>query len=150
MADPVSKAQIDPNFEKRVRDLQRAAQAEYDGRSGTGQVQWLRPTGLTGGLFDLEGLHVPFNRDAANKDYLEAVKNPDQPGTTGDVVATTTMIDSLAAMERAYRSRHTLRRPRAMALMLGRKRGHGNERGAVTQGFLEYVRSLMRQAKQPQ
>lgn len=149
MADPVSKAQLDPNFEVRLRDLQKHAAAEHDARtSGDGQVRWDRPGSYAGDLFDLKSMHEPFSRERANSDYLAAVTDPENPGTVGDVIATTTMIDYLAVMERAFRMRHTMRRPRAVALMLGRKRGLGGERGPFIQAGVEYVRSLLKQAKQ--
>lgn len=140
---------MDPNFEKRLRDLQQAAKAEYEGQSsGAGTTHWFRPQEWTGDVFKLEALHEPFDRKKANEDYQKAVKDPEAPGTTGDVVATTTMIDYLAAMEAAFRVRHTMRRPRAMAHMLGRKRGHGSEKGPLIQCGVEYLRGVLKQSKQ--
>lgn len=147
MADPVSKADIDPVFEKRLRDIQQAAAAEHDQRSVGGQVLWDRPTGWAGVLTDFQAMHTAFARDKANADYLEATKDPKHPGTTGDIAATTTMIDYLATLERAFKVRHTLRRPRAMAHTLARKYGHGHQHGPLIQSVLEHVRRTLRQAK---
>lgn len=147
-ATPQSKADVDPNFEKRIRDIKTQAAKEATARDTGAQTPWFRPEGWNGDLFDVEGLSEPYSREAANQAYLEAVKDPANPGTTGDVVATLTMIDELAAMERAMRLRH-MRRPRAVTHMLARKAGHGDDRGPITQCYLEYVRSILKQAKAP-
>lgn len=140
---------MDPNFEKRLRDLQLHAAQEYAARGEGGQVQWFRPGGWDGDLTDLEGMGEPFSRAQSNQGCVDAIKDPKQPGTTGDVVAATTMIDYLATMERAFRVRHTFRRCRATALMLGRVRGHGSDNGSFIQTGVEYVRAIIRQAKEP-
>ncbi len=150
MADPSSSAQVSPLFEARLRELSQHAAAELAARREAGRVRWCRPAGWSGDLTDWEGLHVPFARDESNQTYLASVKKPPEPGTSGDIVASTTMIDYLAGMERAMRARAFLRGPRAMAHMLGRKRGHGSPQGVFLQNGLEYVRGLLTQAKVPQ
>lgn len=149
IATPTAKAEVDPNFEKRLRDLKTHAKTEAAARPKGQPVKWFRPQGWNGDPHDWEGLGEPFDRTKANTDYENAVKQPDQPGTSGDIAATTTMIEELAAMERAFRVRHTLRRPRAVAHMLGRKQGHGSDQGPLIVSGLEYVRSLLARAKQP-
>ncbi len=145
---PVSKADMDPVFEKRFRELQQHAQTEYTQRRTGGQVKWDRPIDWNGNPFDFEGMHLPpFSREKANADYLKAVQNPDAPGTTGDVVATLTMIDVLAIMERAFRVRYTMRRPRGVAQLLGRKRGQGDAKGAFIESYVEYLRAVLEQSK---
>lgn len=144
---PSAKATMDPNFDKRMRELKENAKQEYEERSQGNQVKLFRPKGWNGDLFDVEGLSTPFLRDKANQDFVEAVKDAQSPGTTGDLVATTTMIDELAMMEAAFRSRHTMRRPRAVAHMLARKRGHGDDKGPFIQLGLEYVRGLLEQSR---
>jgi hypothetical protein len=138
---------MDPNFEKRIRDLQQAAANEYTARSLGNQVPWFRPVGWNGEVFDVEGISPSFSRSASNGDYLNAVQDPTAPGTTGDVVATTTMLDTLACMERAFRVRQGSRRCRATAQMLGRKRGQGDGLGPLVQNYLEYVRHVLAEAK---
>ncbi len=149
MATPKAKAGVDPNYERQCRKLKTHAKAEHAKRSTGEQTTHYRPVGWNGDPFDYEGMSPPFNRDKANSDYEDAVKDPSAPGTTGDVVATTTMIDTLGAMERAFRVRQTLRRPRAMAHHLARQRGHGDDLGPFTQLNLEYVRAILKQAGKP-
>lgn len=135
------------NFSRRLQELREVARLEYEGRRSGGQVRWFRPDGWDGDLFNFVGMHAPFSRDDANQQYLDAVKDPANPGTTGDVVAATTQIDFLACLERAFRVRHTLRRPRAMAHMMGRMAGHASEHGPLVQCGLEYVRAVLKQAR---
>lgn len=145
-ATPKSKADVDPNFEKRIRDVKNHAAAEAESQDTGQQTKWFRPQGWDGNVFDTEGMATAYSREAANQSFLEAVKDPENPGTTGDVVATLTMISTLAGMERAARLRH-MRRPRAIAHMLGRKAGHGDDRGPLVQCNLEYVRGTLKQGK---
>jgi len=147
-ATPQSVADMDPDFQTRLKELEQQAAAEYQARSQGGQVLWYRPGGeFSSDVFDLSAMGEPFDRSQANQDYIAAVKDPDNPGVSGDLVAATTQIDYLAVLERAYRMRHTMRRPRAVAHMLGRKLGHGNDLGPIVKCGLEYVRGLLRQAK---
>ena len=140
---------MDPNFEKQLRALKDHAKNEYAARSVGGQVRWFRPAEWNGNPFDYAGLHAPFARDHANQGILAAIKDPTSPGTTGDVVAAVTMIDALSAMEQSFKARHTLRRARAMAHHLGRKLGHGDDNGPLVQLGMEYVRTVLAQAKTP-
>jgi hypothetical protein len=143
---PVSKASVDPNYENRLRDLKTAAAAEAAARSRGEPVAWDRPAGWNGDVFDFAGFAPPYAADKATADYLAAVSDPASPGTPGDVVATTTMLDYLAVMERAFRVRH-MTRPRAVAHAIGRKAGHGSDTGPIVQAGLESVRRTLRQAK---
>lgn len=147
---PQSKATMDPNYEKQLRKRKTDARAEYEGKKAGGRAKWDRPVGWSGDPFDLEGLHTPHSRDQANENLVDAMKDAAAPGTTGDVVACSTMINRLSTMERAFKVRHTLRRVRATAHVLGRKKGHGDDRGPYIQLGVEYVRELLRQAKKPQ
>lgn len=146
MATPKSKANVDPNYEKRIRDAKNHAAAEAESRDTGRQTKWSRPQGWDGNVFAVDGIAAPFSREAANQSFLEAVKDPENPGTGGDVVATLTMISTLAGMERARRLR-LMRRPRAIAHMIGRKAGHGDDRGPLVQCNIEYVRGVLKQGK---
>lgn len=148
MADASSKAQMDSNFEKRLRECQATAADEAAARLANNQTMWHRPAGWAGDPFDFSGMGTPFDRSSLTQDYLSAVKDPEAPGTTGDVVATTTMIEVLSGMERALRVRHTLRRPRAMAHLIARKRAQGEDSGVFVQAGLEYLRNVLKQAKE--
>ena len=149
MADPVSKASMDENYEKQMRQRKLDAKAAATAGVVAGQVRWERPVGWNGDPFDYTSMHVVCARNQANQFLLDAIKDSVNPGTTGDVIACSTMINRLSIYERAMKVRHTLRRCRATAQMLGRKTVHGGDRGTYAQLALEYVRSLLKQAKKP-
>jgi hypothetical protein len=150
-----SKAEVDPNFEEQIRRIRDRAKEEGEARENNEQTQWLMPNKQPGGvdiewsgdLFDCEDLSTPFLRDGANDKFEEATKDAEDSGVTGDLIITTLQVDYLACMERAFRCRHTMRRPRAMAHMTGRRKGHGDEKGTLTQVNLEYIRNLLKRAQ---
>ena len=144
-----AKADVDPNFTAQIVALRTQADAEQKARIKGNQVAWMVPDKgeWSGDLFDREGMARAFQRDKANEDFVAATSDPLKPGVTGDMIVTTLMIDYLACMGRAYHARHTMRRPRAMAHAMGRKKGHGDNNGTLTQTALEYVRSTIQQMK---
>lgn len=147
---PVSRANMDPNYENRCRDFQTAANTEASNLTVGGAPIWFRPEGWDGRLSGagyLENMSTPFSSEAATRDYLEAVKDPSNPGTSGDVVATTIMAETLSVMERAFRARHTLRRVRATCHVIGRKTAQGQPTGAFIQSNVELVRKLLARTK---
>lgn len=142
-----AKVDMDPVYQRRLEELRDAAAAEYAARAVGGRAVWLRPGDWNGAVHDFVGMEVPFSRLAANDDFVDAVKDQNSPGVPGDLISSTTMIEYLACMERAFRLRHTMQRPRAMAHTIGRKLGHGNNAGPFIQNALEYVRALIQQSK---
>lgn len=148
MTEPAARADMDPVFEARCNDLRDQAAAEAAARRKGEPVPWLRPAGWEGDVFDYEAMGAPFSRARANE-WMVAALDPEAPGVSGDLVSCQTQIETLACLERAFRDRHTLRRPRAIAHMLARKRGHGDARGLFTQNAIEYVRMINKQAREP-
>ena len=158
---PQKKSDIDPNFQRQITSQQSQGLAEGKNRVQDVQCQWNMPdlTGQDesdaaqwdGNLFDsgYTTLGQPFNRDVANQNYEDATSDPENPGMAGDLVVTTTQIDLMSTMERAFRARHCSRFPRMVAHSLGtRKYGHGSETGTFTQSMLNYVQSLLNQMAQ--
>ncbi len=153
MADPpkpTAKVNMDPNFEKRLRDVQTHAQEEFEARPQGNQVKWFRPENYNGDLTDIDNMGDSFTRDQANREAVDAVKDPSAPGVSGDTVAAVTMIETLACMERAFRMRHSLRRIRGTAQAMGRIKGHSDAKGPLIQNGVEYIRQVIAQARKPQ
>jgi hypothetical protein len=144
---PKSKVDVDPNFEMRVRDLQQQAASAAPALTNGNQVQWFRPGDWKGDVFDYEGFKEPFTTEDAENGFVDANKDPNNPGTTGDLITAITQIDYMDCMERAFRARNAYPLPRAMALMAGRKTGHGDPKGTFIETATEYVRRLAKQAK---
>lgn len=144
---PTAKVNADETFEKRFHELTDRAKEESEARQKGEQVRWDRPSDLTANVFDFKAMGKPFSRQAINDEGVSAVSDPEKPGTTGDIVAATTMIETLACMERAYRMRHTMTRPRAVAHSLSRKRGHGDPTGVFGRNAIEYLRQVIKQSR---
>ena len=140
---------MDPVFQDQVQEHQKQAQKEYDKRHTQDQYPWTMPQlkGWSGDLWDWEGMKEPFKREKANQDFVSATKDQFNPGVTGDLVITTTQIDYLAVMERAFRARHTYSWARAYAQKLGRRKGHGDPSlGLFVYGIIEYIHGLLKEA----
>ena len=147
MAEPKAKAELDPSFKTLMDDLRDHAAQQSEARPNGEQVRWFRPSNGDGKLTDFQALGDAFDRSQSNEQFIDAVKDANDPGVTGDLVATTTMIDTLSVWERAYRMRHTMRRPRAVAHALGRLKGHGAQDGVYGRNNVEYVRGILKQSR---
>ena len=149
MAAPTAKSDIDPNFEAQVTELQAQAAAEQTTRVVGQQALWMRPAlnGWDGDLFDWVGMSQPFDRSQANGWFVDAVKDPTDSGTVGDLLVTTIQVDYLSIMERSFRMRHAMGRPRALVQAMGRKLGHGDNTGPLVQSVLEHVRGVVKRNK---
>ena len=147
---PTRKSDVDPTMYLQLKEQSVEALAqEYVNRSMQNQFHWHMPQKIkwSGDLFDWSGMHEPFDRNESNKSFVKAIQDPNNPGVSGDLGITTSQIDYLAVMERAFRARHTCRWPRVCAHMLGRRRGHGNEEmGLFKFGVLGAVRGMVKQS----
>lgn len=144
---PVPRVDVDPNFERQLRNLRDAARAQAPALRSGGQVRWTRPLGWNGDPHDYAGIHAALNRDTANQQCVDALADPNLPGTTGDVVAATLMVDYLATMERAFKNRVTMGKCRRLAHAAGRRAGHGSDTGPLIQCPLEFLRRLVQRSK---
>jgi len=120
-----TKASVSVTFTKRLRELQKNADAMQDAFQGNGQRSWQIPEEMSTSLLEVEKLHEPaFEREDMNNEYDSATNDPANAGTTGDVIALKLQIDYNAMEERAFRHRH-MSLCRAMCLGHGRRRGQG-------------------------
>lgn len=142
------RVDVDPNFQRQVQACRTSAAQEAETRQTGNASQTMAPVNndWSGDLFDWDGIHQAFHRDRANSQMIEAMQDSRDSGVVGDLIAATMQIETLAVMERAYRARHTMRFPRAVAHALGRKYGHGHVQGAFSRGMLEYVRGLIKES----
>jgi hypothetical protein len=147
---PASKVDVDPNFERQLRKIKDDARAASEALRSGGQVKWMRPHDWEGDPTDYESIHEALNRDRANEQFVDAVKDAQAPGVVGDTISATLMIDYLATMERAFKNRATMSHCRRIAHVAGRKKGHGSDTGPLVQSSLEYLRRVVRKAKGPQ
>ena len=100
---------------------------------------------------ELENMSGPFSRQDIFDEFSEVLSPATKqapPGTVGDIIAATTMAETLSVMERALRMRHTMRRIRATCHVIGRKKAHSSDTGPFTQNNVEYLRGLLKQSRQ--
>lgn len=116
-------------FHNRLTDLRDQAKRMHNALQGKAQRQWQIPSDFTGSLLDIAELHNPsFDRTKINDNYEQAVKDPDKPGTNGDVIGLKLQIDYNACEERAFRARHTTL---CRAMCLGHARRYGQGHGGL-------------------
>ncbi len=144
---PRSCVDVDPNFERQLRNLKTLFAAQEQPLREGGQVKWMRPLGWSGDPTDFSAIHAALNRDQANQQYIQAVQDARQPGVAGDLIAATVMIDYLATAERALLNRITMNRCRRQAHAAGRARGHGSDRGVFVQSGIEYIRRIVARSR---
>ena len=147
MSEASSNIAVDTYLETQLTTLQTQAKDEGTVRQSGAQNKWMRPELFeTGGdPKDWRDIADIFSSDATNQVVIDAIKDVNNPGTTGDLVIANLETDYLATMERAYRLRLTMSWPRAVAHACGRKLGHGHANGPLMRG-LEYLRNLVAQA----
>jgi hypothetical protein len=146
---PTAVATIDPVLDLQIQTLRDQARDEATQRPRGNQVKVMMPDlrNWSGDLFAYEDMASPFDRSQSNAWFTEATKDAKKPGTTGDLALTTLQIDLLATLERSFRARHTMSRPRAMAHVTGRKFGHSHDRGPLSQGYMEFLRGIEKDSK---
>lgn len=106
MAEGKTKSKYDKTLERQVEKLVEDNKSISDAtlQYGSGRV-WIHGSNDYE-LTDISGLKEPFKREDLQANYAE-VMNDEDPGTAADKVAIKFQSDYLAAMERAYRLRHT-------------------------------------------
>jgi hypothetical protein len=150
---PRSKVNMDANYESRFRDFMLHAEDEAQRVSQGRGIAWFRPGDWDGDLSAarFEEMSEPFLRQDLFNEFSETVSpasKEEPPGTVGDIIAATTMAETLSVMERALRMRHTMRRIRATCHLVGRKKAHGSDTGPFLQSNVEYLRGLLKQSRQ--
>ena len=149
--NPSMKSNIDPLFSKQVQELAQKAKEQNERRFGKG-VKWMMPKkeGWSGDPFKYQEMEQMFGtpgRGHGEKlaDWTEEVlKDGDNPGMSGDLIVISTQADYLSMMERAFRSRHTMSRPRAWAHAIGSHAGQGEPQGAFKQNAMEYISGILK------
>ena len=145
------KSNLDPLFTKQVQKLAERAQEQKERVKGV-QVKWMMPEkeDWSGDMFQLQSMEGMFGKAGRGHgeklaDMAEDVlSDGNKPGMAGDIIAISTQADYMAMMERAFRCRHTMRRPRAWTHAAGRHKGQGKPQGAFKQGAMEYVSGILK------
>ncbi len=149
---PVARSVEDPVFHALVNDMVDSTAAVATAAQEN-RWDWMMPTtagqaaNWDGGLFYNKDLSKPFNRQAANDALIDAIKDPTNAGVTNDGPCLTAQLSWVSALERAFRARHAMRAPRAVALAMGRMQGHGHANGLFRRVVQGSVAELLKRAK---
>lgn len=130
MARGTKKGKIHDVFTERAEELRNQAEAQTQAFTGSGGRPWQVPESLDErDLHAVPKLHDPaFERTEINANYDEAVQDPNNPGTNGDVMSLKMQADVLAVQERGFRLRHAS--PiRCLTVAMGRRKGHAHNQG---------------------
>ena len=145
------KSNIDPLFSKQVQELTKKAKKQKERRKGE-QAEWMMPNkgDWNGDLFKWQEMETMFGKPSRGHgeklaDMAEEVlRDGESPGMAGDIIAISMQADYLAMMERAFRSRHTMRRPRAWAHAAGVHDGQGKAQGPLKQNANEFISGILK------
>ncbi len=145
---PSPKSDVRDGFREQLNKLSEVADANHKAAKMEGQRMWAAPElkGWSGDLFDLEGMAKAFDRKEMHEDYLNAIKDAESPGVTGDLAAAQLQGDWLASLERAYRRRHASA-VRSRMHAAGRLYGHGHEKGMLKQGVMKWIEGIVKNSK---
>lgn len=143
-----SKAEIRERFRTQINKLAETGVAHRDAAKLKDRRLWTKidKNGWSGDLFDLDGMLKAFARDENWQDFKDAIKDPENAGTTGDLIASQLQSEYLAVQERAFRYRHAT--PcRLLLHAAARSYGHGAERGVLKLAVLGYIENILKSAK---
>lgn len=143
-----SKAEIRDRFSQQIAAVADSMDALGQGQIAQAQRKWpeLDLADWNGDLSNLEGVSSAFDRSENGDDVVAAIRDPADPGVTGDLAASILQGDWLAALERAWRSRH-LTRPRLYLHAAARRKGHGHPAGVIRRGMLGLVEGILQKSK---
>lgn len=145
-----SVAEIRTRFQTQCIDnmVKAAKNAAESLRNETGRKQHeLDTNGWTGDLFDLVGMKKAFDRTENAEDIRNAIKDPQNPGTVGDLIVSELQGDRLACMERSFRLSNATR-VRLSIHAAARRRGHGHDAGLLKRGVQRYLTQMLKQSKE--
>lgn len=145
------RTDVDPVFNAVLKSLQEQAADAAEARVTGKPVKWMMPpeSDWSKDLKDTETLATAFAPETVISQFVDGTTDPEKPGSTGDLVVTQAQVDYLAVMERAFRVRH-MPRLRLVCHAACRAKRHGDDKGPLIGGVLEYVRSLVTENKKGQ
>jgi hypothetical protein len=109
-----------------------------------GQRQWMLPpsNGWNGDPQDIVGMNLAFKRDNLNAQYQSVLGTPEHKGTVGEAMVVKLQIDYVAALERAFRTRHCSS-IRAKIHAAGRRRGQGDTSKGLWAGNVLWLERML-------
>jgi hypothetical protein len=134
---------LDPRFLALLDDLMEAETSAADAQKLTGQRIWYMPTGTSygGDPTDIPGINDAFDRSNINDNYPDVLRNH----TEGEAMVLKLQADYIAAMERAFRTRHASS-VRLRLHAAARHSGHGDAAGPLGGSVKLWIERLLEAA----
>lgn len=138
---------LDTGFLNHIVELEATSAAAADATMLTGQRQWMYPPlgAWDGDTSNITGMNDAFDRAALNTQYEDLVSDQTQESTIGEVMITKLQVDYIAALERAFRTRHCSS-VRAKLHAAARRRGMGTTAGPFTGSVVLWLTRLLQAA----
>jgi hypothetical protein len=136
--EPTPKTNVGSLFTKQMNVLKEHNLQEEQAILNQDASRWYRPADWDKSAFDIASYHKPFLREQQENEFIKAVTNPEDSGTTGDMVMVTVQGDFMQTLERAFRER-MCGSVRNRIQAAGRKMGHGHDQGVIKEGLHGYV-----------
>lgn len=141
-----SKSEVRERFQAQIKALTDTAAAVSAAATNlSAQTKWFTPDlgDWDGDLQNTAAIASAFDRDENAEDVIKAYTDD---GVSGDITAGQIQGDVLAAMERAYRARHSSS-VRAKLHAVARLEGHVHENGPINGAIAGYVTRVLERAK---
>lgn len=138
---------LDPDFQAHVDEIELTSTAAADAVCLLGQRKWHYPPLNTwsGNPLDITGTTNAFLRTNLNQEYVDAINDIDQQSTVGDGMVLKLQIDYIAALERAFRTRHASS-VRCKIHAAARRRGMGDSGGVFSGNVVLWLTRLIEAA----
>lgn len=136
--------ELHEEFLRHIEQLEKTSKAADEASCLTGQRKWMNPPlqGWSGDPQDITGLNKAFTRKAMNALYVAIMRDETPNGTIGETMVLKLMVDYIAALERAFRTRHCSS-VRAKLHAAGRRRGQGSKDGLFTGSVVLWLERLL-------
>jgi hypothetical protein len=134
----------DPEFLDQISKMEEASSAADKATTLKGQRQWMYPPlqGWDGDPQNITGMNKAFIRAHLNDLYKKILAQASPTGTVGEAMAVKLQVDYIAALERAFRTRHCSS-VRAKIHAASRRRGQGNPDGVFTSSVVLWIERLL-------
>lgn len=131
---------LDTDFLNHLDAMKTVSTAADEATILQNQRQWMYPplNGWSGNPLDIVDMNNAFDRTNLNNQYITIIDDLTHEDKIGTVMATKLQLDYIAAMERAFRTRHCSS-VRAKIHAAARRRGQGSSNGVFTGSIVPWM-----------
>jgi hypothetical protein len=135
---------LDPEFLVQIEELVLTSAAAHAASVLVGQREWMYPPlqGWSGDPQAISDMNKAFIRDTLNALYKQVLNDMDRVGTVGESMVLKLQVDYIAAIERAFRTRHCSS-VRARLHSASRRQGQAHSNGVFGGSVLVWLERLI-------